>query len=182
MIPSLVLRARRLRCAAVVAVVSLCVPASPVLSQEHQEHHGDNRVWGANRALAARFTQDKLDDLIFDTQLRPHWLEGSENDRFWYPWEDSTGKTFWIVDPVRGTKEKIFDNADMAAQLTLLTKDPYDAQHLPIDKIRWVQDNAAIQFDVTSSQDEEQKETEGDTQQEESARRRPKPFRARARS
>lgn len=180
MVPSLVLRARRLRSAVVVvaAVVSLSMPASPVLSQEHQElqeHHGDNRVWGANRALAARFTQDKLDKLIFDVQVRPHWLEGSENDQFWYPWEDTTGKTFWIVDPVRGTKEKIFDNADMAAQLTLLTKDPYDAQHLPIGKIRWVNDNTAIQFDVTSSQDEVREETEGDTQEEEGARRRPKP-------
>ncbi len=34
----------------------------------------------ANRELAMRFSQDKMDKMIFDTQVQPHWLEGS--DRF----------------------------------------------------------------------------------------------------
>lgn len=124
----------------------------------------------ANRELAMRFSQDKMDKMIFDTQVQPHWLEGS--DRFWYSWESSEGKSFWLVDPTRRSKTPIFDNDDMAAQLTLLTKDPHDAKHLPIEKIRWVNDNTAIQFDVVSSLDEERDASEGDQQEEDSARRR----------
>ncbi len=159
-----------------VAILALA-PLGSVASAQHPGHEDDNRVWGANRALASRFTNDKLEQMLFDTRLRPRWLEGDANDRFWYTWENSGGKSFWIVDPVRGSKNLIFDNADMARQLTLLTRDPYDAQHLPIDRIRWVRDNAAIQFDVTSSQDEEKaeaEETEGDTQEQEGQRRRGK--------
>ena len=103
---------------AVVAALALPPLGSVAHAQHHGDGHEDNRVWGANRALASRFTNDKVDAMIFDTRLRPRWLEGDANDRFWYTWEDSSGKTFWIVDPVRGTKETIFDNADMARQLT----------------------------------------------------------------
>jgi dipeptidyl aminopeptidase/acylaminoacyl peptidase len=130
-------------------------------------------VTKANRELAARFTTPRMEKMIFSTEVEPHWLEGSQ--KFWYEWESAEGKTFWLVDPVRRTKVEIFDNDDMAAQLTLLTKDPYDGKHLPIEKFRWVKDNTAIQFDVVSSQDEEQKETEGDQQEEESERKKRKP-------
>jgi dipeptidyl aminopeptidase/acylaminoacyl peptidase len=127
-------------------------------------------VTKANRALAERFTKTKMEKMIFSTEVEPHWLEGS--DRFWYAWESSEGKTFWVVDPARRQKSPIFDNDEIAAQITLLTKDPYDGKHLPIEKIRWVKDNTAIQFDVTSTQDEEVEETEGDQQEEESQKKR----------
>ncbi len=141
--------------------------SSPSIAQE------DGQAAGANRELAARFTQDKMDRMIFDTRVQPHWLEGS--DQFWYAWESSDGKRFWLVDPTRRSKTPVFDNDDMAAQLTMLTRDPYDAKHLPIEKIRWVSDNTAIQFDVVSSQDEERAESEGDEQEEDAGREPSKP-------
>ncbi|NKB87650.1 MAG: prolyl oligopeptidase family serine peptidase [Acidobacteria bacterium] len=151
----------------------LLLPALAVAQEETPHGHGDNRVREANRGLAARFTQAKMTEMVKSTYVRPRWLEGSE--RFWYTWEDASGKTYWIVDPAARSKELIFDNADMARQLTLLTRDPYDTQNLPIDSIRWVNDNTAIQFDVTSSEDEEMEE-EGDSQEEgESRGRRSRP-------
>ncbi len=149
------------------AILAALVVVAPSTAQD------EARPAGANRELAARFTQDKMDRMIFDTRVQPHWLEGS--DRFWYAWESSDGKSFWLVDPTRRSKTPIFDNDDMAAQLTMLTRDPYDAKHLPIEKIRWVSDNSAIQFDVVSSQDEERAETEGDEQEEDSGDRPGKP-------
>jgi dipeptidyl aminopeptidase/acylaminoacyl peptidase len=147
---------------AVAVTVLLLTPlAWPAAAQTDAAE--DARVREANRELAARFTQSRMDDMVFDEYVSPRWLEGE--DRFWYAWEDSNGKQFWIVDPAARSKQLIFDNADMARQLTLLTRDPYDAQNLPITKIRWVNDNAAIQFDVTSSEDEVLEE-EGDTQEE----------------
>lgn len=170
----------RVFCIALVLTLSLpmLAVAQETASQQAapQQSRADRRVHHANRELAARFTQARMSEMVFDTYVRPHWLEGS--DRFWYSWEDSSGKTYWIVDPGARTKNPVFDNADMARQLTLLTRDPYDKQNLPIEKLRWVNDNTAIQFDVISSEDEvieEVEETEGDTQEEKKAKpRKPK--------
>jgi dipeptidyl aminopeptidase/acylaminoacyl peptidase len=162
---SITSRALPSRLFSIALILSLCVPLLAVAQEESP--HGDNRVWTANRDLAERFTQARMSEMVFDTYVQPRWLEGS--DRFWYTWEDSSGKSFWIVDPAAPSKNLIFDNAEMARQLTLLTRDPYDTQNLPIDRIRWVNDNTAIQFDVTSSEDEvieETEETDGDTQEE----------------
>jgi len=111
----------------------------------------------ANYKLAARFTSAKMEKMAFSTSVSAHWLKYS--DRFWYTYETSEGKTFYIVDPSRKTKRPLFDNVKMAAELTLITKDPYDAKHLPIDRIKFVKKDQAIQFEVESSQ-EEKKEPE----------------------
>jgi dipeptidyl-peptidase-4 len=108
----------------------------------------------ANYKLAARFTPAKMQKMVFSISVDAHWLKYS--DRFWYSYETSEGKTFYIVDPVRKTKRPIFDNVKMAAELTLITKDPYDAKHLPIDRIKFVKQDRAIQFEVESSQEEKE--------------------------
>ncbi|MDH5705347.1 MAG: S9 family peptidase [Candidatus Aminicenantes bacterium] len=108
----------------------------------------------ANYKLAARFTPAKMEKMVFSTSVDTHWLKHS--DRFWYSYETSEGKTFYIADPVRKTKRPIFDNVKMAAELTLITKDPYDAKHLPIETIKFVKQDRAIQFEVESSQEEKE--------------------------
>ncbi len=108
----------------------------------------------ANYKLAARFTPAKMQKMVFSTSVDAHWLKHS--DRFWYSYETSEGKIFYIVDPVRKTKRSMFDNVKMAAELTLITKDPYDAKHLPIDRIKFVKEDRAIQFEVESSQEEKE--------------------------
>jgi dipeptidyl-peptidase-4 len=112
----------------------------------------------ANYKLAERFSPDKLKKMVFTTSVDPHWLKLS--DRFWYTYETPEGKTFNMVDPAKKTKTPIFDNVRMAAMLTLETKDPYDAKHLPISKIKFVKDETAIRFEVESSQMEEEEEQE----------------------
>lgn len=107
----------------------------------------------ANYKLAARFTPAKLQKMTFSLSVDAHWLKHSE--RFWYSYETSEGKTFVIVDPVRKTRKPLFDNIKMAAELSRITKDPYDHKHLPIKKIKFVKKDRAIQFEVESSQDED---------------------------
>ena len=133
-------------------------PATPVVAQE------DSRVTTANYELAARFAPYKLNRLTYSTTVSPHWIEGG--DRFWYEWETSNGKSFFLVDPARGTKVPIFDNDRIAAELTRLTKDPWDGRHLPIRGIKFVDENT-LQFEVESSQDEERDEAEEDSTEEE---------------
>ena len=108
-------------------------------------------VTKANYKLAERFAPNKMGQLVFSTSVSPHWLKLSE--RFWYVYETSDGKTFSIVDPVRKTKRPIFDTVKMAALLTEMTRDPYDAQHLPIDTIKFVKDEKFIYFKVEKNKD-----------------------------
>lgn len=111
----------------------------------------------ANYRLAARFAPRKLDKMIFTTNVDPHWLKKS--DRFWYVYETPEGKNWYIVDPSKGEKKLMFDNAKLAAELTKIIKDPFDAQHLMIDSLRFVRDENWIQFEVKSSQEIEKKDT-----------------------
>ena len=111
----------------------------------------------ANYQLASRFSPKKLDKMVFSTLADPHWLKKS--DRFWYVFETPQGKNWYIVDPSKGTKRGMFDNAKLAAEITKIVKDPFDAQHLLIDSMRFVKDENWIQFEVKSSQEVERKDT-----------------------
>src|SRR6476620_7139045 len=54
----------------------------------------------ANYPLAARFSPKKLDKLVFSTSVDPHWLKKS--NRFWYMYETTAGKNWFIVNPDKG--------------------------------------------------------------------------------
>ena len=95
--------------------------------------------------------------------MSPRWIEGSE--RFWYEWETSDGTFFYLVDPVQGAKRQLFDNDRIAAELTRITRDPWDGQHLPIRAIKFIDENT-LQFEVESSQDEEEEEDEQQQEEE----------------
>ena len=100
-----------------------------------------------NYDLASRWTSAKVGKLVFTTAVTPHWLEFS--DRFWYSYETPAGMKWWVVDPVKKTKTQLFDNAKVAAQLTRILRTPYDAQHLPIGTIRFLDNDTKIRFSVT---------------------------------
>jgi dipeptidyl aminopeptidase/acylaminoacyl peptidase len=117
----------------------------------------NNLVTKANYQQASRFAPRKLDKLIFSTSVDPHWLKKS--DRFWYEYETTEGKKWYIVDPVKGEKHVLFDNADLAAKITRIVKDPFDAQHLGIDSMRFIKDENWIQFEVKSTTEIEKKDT-----------------------
>src|SRR5215213_5928445 len=105
----------------------------------------------ANYQLAARFSPKKLEKMVFSTSVDPHWLKKS--DRFWYTYETPSGKNWYIVDPLKGEKRLLFDNAKLATLLTPMVKDAMDAQHLNIDSMRFVRDENWIQFEVKSTED-----------------------------
>ncbi|HLI92420.1 MAG TPA: hypothetical protein VKU83_02365, partial [Puia sp.] len=114
-------------------------------------------VTKANYQLAARFSPKKLEKLIFSTSVDPHWLKKS--DRFWYVYETTDGKKWYIVDPAKAEKRPLFDNDKMAAAISRVVKDPFDAQHLGLDSLKFIRDENWIQFEVKSSEDIERKDT-----------------------
>ena len=122
----------------------------------------------ANYDLATRFAPYKIKKMTYSTSLNPKWIEGTNH--FWYEWKSSEGSAFYIVDPLKGVKEKLFNNDKIAAELTRLTLDPWDGKHLPIEKIKFTDKNI-IQFDVTSSQDEEKVDEDIEDQQDEKGKK-----------
>jgi len=104
-----------------------------------------------NYELAARWMSSKIQKLVFDTSVAPHYAELS--DRFWYEYETAQGKHWTLVDPARKAKAPLFDNAKMAAMLTRVTRIPYDSQHLPVSDLKWTKDDTAIRFMVEVPKD-----------------------------
>lgn len=152
------LRAPALLIRAGLAILFTALFMIPSDSAEAQ-HRGD-REGAANFDLAARWAPYQIRDMVHSTTVEPNWIEGSEG--FWYEWESSEGTRYYIVDPQRGTRTQLFDNDRIAAELTRITLDPWDGQHLPIRNIRFI-DAGTLQFDVESSQDEETTDdTDGD--------------------
>ncbi len=105
----------------------------------------------ANYDLASQFSPTKLRTRIFSTDVRPSWINHS--DRFWYEYQTSSGKRWYLVDPVTRSKQPLFDNADLARQITRIVKNPFDAQHLEIEKLEFTDDEKRIRFEVKSTKD-----------------------------
>jgi dipeptidyl-peptidase-4 len=104
-----------------------------------------------NYQLASKFNADKLRKMVFTQAVDPHWLKLT--DRFWYVYETSEIKSWYIVDPAMRKKTKMFDNDKLAAEITLIIKDPFDAQHLPIENLKFTNNEKSIQFELKSTID-----------------------------
>ena len=115
----------------------------------------------ANYELAARFSTPKVEKMVFSTSVTPHWLK--ESERFWYSYESSQGRTYYLVDPAKKLKKVLFDNVKMAADMSRLSKDPFDAQHLDIINLKFINKETAIRFEVKSKlAEEDEKKDDGE--------------------
>ena len=88
------------------------------------------KVTKANFAQAEQFTAKKINQMVYSTRIRPNWFRDS--DKFWYSWTTAEGTQYYIVDPASGSKTPVFDMAKLAREVSEITRDPYDAQHLPL--------------------------------------------------
>ncbi|AXT19762.1 S9 family peptidase [Flavobacteriaceae bacterium AU392] len=113
-----------------------------------------------NYRLASKFSPTKLGKIVHSTNVNPHWLKSG--NRFWYQYKTSEGSKYYLVDADRRTRSELFDNEKMAKWLTEITKDPYDGQHLPVFNFKFVKNETAIRFRVTSTEDVPVKEDEKD--------------------
>ena len=111
----------------------------------------DNNEVKPNYLLASKFSPSRLNKMVFSTSVDPHWLKRS--NRFWYSYQTSDGRKWYIVDPVKGEKKALFDNDKLAALLTGIIKDPIDGQHLELDSLQFTGDETTIRFQVKSSID-----------------------------
>lgn len=119
-----------------------------------------------NYRQAAKYSPKNLAKMVHSTSVSPHWLK--KGNRFWYAYKTSEGSNHYIVDVDKKTKKPLFDNVKMAKWLTEITKDPYDAKHLPRFNFKFNEAENAIRFRVTSTEevevvDEDKKEEKKDS-------------------
>ena len=115
------------------------------------------KVTKANFAQAEKFTAKKVNQMVYSTRIRPNWFRDS--DKFWYSWQTAEGTQYYIVDPATGKKTAVFDMAKLAREISEITRDPYDAQHLPL-RLKLV-DDKTFQWDMKSKT--EKRDSAGNT-------------------
>jgi len=125
---------------------------SIISAQLYLNQQAEKKIPIPNYKLAAKYSPDNLAKLVHSTSVRPHWLK--IGNRFWYQYKTTAGSNYYLVDANSKTKTALFDNEKMAKWLTEITKDPYD-QHLPKFKFKFVKNETAIRFRVTSTEEVE---------------------------
>lgn len=105
-----------------------------------------------NYRQAARFSPENIAKMVHSTTVNPNWLQNG--NRFWYQYKTaSEGSKYYLVDADKKTKTPLFDNVKMAKWLSEITKDPYEAKHLPRFNFTFTKDEKAIRFYVTSNEE-----------------------------
>lgn len=124
----------------------------PQQDEKRQEGRAQDAQIKPNYELAARFMPERVNRLVFDLSVTPHWFELS--DRFWYSYETPDGIHYWIVDPAKKSKTPLWDNAKIAVALSKALNIPFDAQHLPVKNLKLMKKDTVIQFEVDISKDD----------------------------
>lgn len=106
-----------------------------------------------NYSLAERFSPNKISRMVKQTRVIPYWL--ADGKKFIYSWSTTDNTTYYIVDAVKGTRQELWDMEWLAKEITMRTKDPYDAQHLPLKIKRNIREDRFIRFDIASNKEVE---------------------------
>ncbi|MFD1164950.1 DPP IV N-terminal domain-containing protein [Sphingobacterium daejeonense] len=104
-----------------------------------------------NYHLASKFSPTKLGKLIFSTEVNPNWI--NFGDKFWYEYNTPQGKKWYLVDPKNKKKSELFDHAEMARKISSIVRNPFDAQHLEIRNLRFLENENLVRFEVQSTKD-----------------------------
>lgn len=112
---------------------------------------------------AEKFTSEKLQTMLFSTTVNPHWMENGTT--FWYQYKTSDGTFWYVVNPATRQKTPLWDRDEIASQLTMIVKDPFDARHLPISNLKAKEDGHTFTFQVTSTQDWEKPKKSSDNKE-----------------
>lgn len=100
---------------------------------------------------AEKFTKEKLKTMLFSTMVDPHW--SSDGKIFWYEYKTSEGTFWYVVNPSARSKELLFDRDELAAQLSEVVRDPFEARQLPLRNLKLKDDGRTFTFEVVSSRE-----------------------------
>ncbi|NVJ48546.1 MAG: DPP IV N-terminal domain-containing protein, partial [Cytophagia bacterium] len=109
---------------------------------------GFSQEYQADFKAAEKFKSSNLRKMLKSTRVSPQWFKDS--DKFWYTYTTTNGKNFYVVDPARKTRNLMFNNKDFAAQLSELTRKPWNFNDLDLKGMELEDDNRTLTFMVDS--------------------------------
>src|SRR5512143_1534147 len=89
--------------------------------------------------------------LVYGGEVAPTWIDSG---RFWYRNRIRGGSEFVVVDPTRGTRERAFDHARLAASLSVAADTSYVPLALPFDRIRFSDGARQVRFVIGKKEQE----------------------------
>jgi len=96
----------------------------------------------ADYARAEKFMGYNTEPLVYHA-VHPAW---TGDERIWYRDTDADGTRFVLFDPVKLTKEPVFDHLNLAAALSTAAGKKYEANKLPFKEIELSADGALVSF------------------------------------
>jgi dipeptidyl aminopeptidase/acylaminoacyl peptidase len=76
--------------------------------------------------------------LVSGDSVRPQWL--LDGNRFWYRNKTPSGADYVVIDPVRNIRGLLFDNARLAAAMSVARDTAYDPNRLPFATFKFTDD------------------------------------------
>tara|TARA_R110002096_G_scaffold324349_1_gene518362 strand:+ start:7438 stop:9795 length:2358 start_codon:yes stop_codon:yes gene_type:complete len=102
----------------------------------------------ANFDLAERFTTEQMNKMVGSTSVNPKWIKNT--NKFWYEYENPTGKNWFFVDAQKASQRLLFDQEEMAGQLSEIFSKPFNAKDLPLKSFEYDTDKNLFTFHVDS--------------------------------
>jgi dipeptidyl aminopeptidase/acylaminoacyl peptidase len=102
-----------------------------------------------NYTQARKFAGNTAEQLLFTHTIEPNYF--FKGTKFWYEYKTSNGTNWFVVEPESGRKIQLFDKEELAAEITSITKDPFDSKHLPIKGLKLDEDDKTFTFEMVSS-------------------------------
>jgi dipeptidyl-peptidase 4 len=109
--------------------------AAPVAAQQPRQ------LTAEDYARAERFLGANTAPLVTGIGVRPTWLP---DGRFWYRTTVPTGSAFFVIDPVRRTRQAVFDQTRLAAALAAASGGRVEGNRLPFQTFELSKDGRSI--------------------------------------
>lgn len=119
--------------------IALLLLAAPLAAQAPRQLTADDY------ARAERYLGTTTAPLVSGTGVRPTWLD---DGRFWYRTTVPNGSAFFVVDPVRRTREAVFDQTRLAAALGAASGGRVDGNQFPFQTFDLAKDSRSITVNV----------------------------------
>jgi dipeptidyl aminopeptidase/acylaminoacyl peptidase len=95
---------------------------------------------------AERFLPWHTGPLLAGDSVRPVWM--ADKVRFWYRNKTGGAAEYVLIDPVRNTRSLLFDNARLAAAMSVARDTSYDARRLPFTAFRFRDGERSVEFNA----------------------------------
>lgn len=116
------------------------------LQSQGQSVSGGSLPARANYELAQQFQAFSLGGKLNQISLSIYPNEIHESDNFWFDFTTTEGKRYYFVNPRKARKELLFDNKEMAMQLSELTREVVNPHRIDLSSIVFSKDQKTFTF------------------------------------